>query len=174
VTVPACDVATLLATTGRLLDDTQGRKDNVLTDKSLVAKLCLIREELRQVVDETSMKLSADGGPAANSSNASPYTRIQSIPEQEVSFIKELLNVDSSIRRRALLQAAFDGDNSVCKIAGPGTLLESIRALQTEIMDPNFDQSIKFDEKVLFRLEEVWRETLLVLEDMSGGAKYAP
>ena len=177
---PSCDAATLLATASRLLDDVEGDGASAPADARLMARVCLVREELRQLVAEGEMgpptiTLGASGEEDRSSGIGGPPPQsmrdLGGVPQREVAFLKEILAVEGSERRRALLQAAFQGQGGMASGgARPGALLESVRALQAEMTRGD----VAVGEGVLLRLEAVWRESLLVLEDMAGDAAYSP
>ena len=166
---PQCDAAQLERAASQLVDDMEASAGVV--DSRLLARLCLLREELQQLVDEGT-NLSglgtgnepASGGDsaAAPGQGSSPYTLLRVVPQSTVAFIKELMVVPSSERRRALLEKAFkeDWDGGTAHVASsrpassgpgqadgtrdassgvrPGRLLNGIKALQAELLGPQF------------------------------------
>ena len=183
-----------------------------LQDPQLLAKLCIIREELRQLVDEEKMlnvgktqtqsvvEVITDDGDVmvidddSNDSNdngttqedvhpyslsSSPYTAVRSVPTREIGFLKEVMSVGSSEQRRGLIEAAIRGDVKAVGPIGacirPGAFMDCIKAVQVEMLGSR-NEATTWNEGVLLRLEDVWRETLIVLEDVSGDSKnkYTP
>jgi hypothetical protein len=215
----------LAFTVARMIQDFEGDDEEAaveIADRVLLARLCLLREELRQLADESEMtpwkktttgsstssevdvevmvdgeneyksiNTNDDGGAtasstAAPSAGASPYTALRGVPAREVSFLKELISVASSEKRRSVLEAAFKGttqpisggsrgENSSTTSTGlirPGAFMDCIKALQTEMLGPQY--GIDANQATLLRLEEVWRESVIVLEDIAGDSNYMP
>ena len=209
------NVDMLKLTVSRMIEDFEGDDDDddddaAIPDRALLAKLCLLREELRQLSEEAGMKPgglgvggSTSGGQqldvtvveeeeveeeeeedndATTSSrksgcDVSPYTALRGVPAREVSFLKQLMTVGSSEKRRALLETVFGGKDKsgVARGVRAGALMECIKALQVEMMGPVYaeDDSGR-TAGALMRLEEIWRDAVLVLEDVGGDATYSP
>ena len=230
----------LAFTVARMIQDFEGDDDSPaeeIADRGLLARLCLLREELRQLADEAEMTPwkkttnsgaetgnadsnevnvevmidNEDGGggnstissfnsdnnnestgntaapEAAPSAGASPYTALRGVPAREVSFLKEIVNVASSEKRRALLETAFQGSSASSPddessintsintvLIRPGAFMDCIKALQTEMLGPKYGYGTEANQATLIRLEEIWRESVLVLEDLAGHAEYMP
>lgn len=224
---PRCDAGALALTVGKVLGDFEAAEREAEAeaaegdaappapvDRAFLARLCLMREELRLLADETGMEpgASSESGEAppppaqqievevepgvfeaaegssdthaasspAPSASASPYTALRGVPARESAFIKELVSVGSSERRRALLEAAFRGDLAAAGPTGagvrPGAFMDCLRAVQAELTGPAYEgaQGAGAAPEMLGRLEEVWREAVLVLEDLAGQAAYSP
>jgi hypothetical protein len=232
--VASINPGSLALTVARMIQDFEGDDEEAaeeVADRGLLARLCLLREELRQLADEAEMtpwkkasgginnrsssngdnevdvEVMLEGGneykrvesnesnsssssgsvAAAPSAGASPYTALRGVPAREVSFLKEIMGVESSEKRRALLDAAFQGNikptggggstttsNSITGFVRPGAFMDCIRALQTEMLGPQYGYGTEASQATLLRLEHVWREALLVLEDIAGDADYMP
>ncbi|KAG7670239.1 hypothetical protein Ndes2526A_g06579 [Nannochloris sp. 'desiccata'] len=221
----------LAFTVARMIQDFEGADDEdaaeEIADRGLLARLCLLREELRQLADEADMtpwkktgssgdssdvnvevmvegedgytsieETSGDGdartaaGAAAPTAGASPYTALRGVPAREVSFLKEIMGVASSEKRRSLLEAAFQGNpkpingsggnnksetsSNYINVIRPGAFMDCIKALQSEMLGPQYGYGTETNQGTLVRLEEVWRESILVLEDIAGDANYMP
>jgi len=225
----------LAFTVARMIQDFEGADTDdaaeQIADQGLLARLCLLREELRQLADEAAMtpwkntsasgdstemnvevmlegeneytrieETSTDGADrnggggggggrptaAAPSAGASPYTALRGVPAREVSFLKEIMGVASSEKRRSLLEAAFQGNTKPISSNGgatgsvsnigirPGAFMDCIKALQSEMLGPQYGYGKETNQGTLLRLEEVWRESILVLEDIAGDARYMP
>lgn len=188
---PQCDLSSLYATTSRLLDDVQGEDGNTIADHKLLAKLCIVREELRMILREQNIipcskkeehSHSSDVSDANGDAAPTPevpllaYSKLKGIPRQEAAFLKELLAVNQPEKRRMLLETAFRGEyveNSHMKIRA-GAFLDSLTAIQQEMNEKKGGHDDN-EEKVLLRLEEVWRESFVALEDIAvGNSSYSP
>lgn len=229
----------LAFTVARMIQDFEGDDESPaeeIADRGLLARLCLLREELRQLADEAEMTPwkkttnsgresgntdsnevnvevmieNEDGGggdstrssfnrddnnestgntaapEVAPSAGASPYTALRGVPAREVSFLKEIVSEIDSEKRQALLETAFQGsssspgdDNSIntninIVLIRPGAFMDCIKALQTEMLGPKYGYGTETNQGTLIRLEEIWRESILVLEDLAGHADYMP
>ena len=213
------DPGSLALTVARMIQDFEGENEAVdeVPDRQLLARLCLLREELRHLSDESRMgpgnsNISVPGSTSGTgndavpvevvvdgadkdkdttatagsknvpSPSASPYTTLRGVPAREVAFLKELMNVGSSERRRVLLEAAFRGDLATVGINGagvrPGAFIDCIKALLDEMNGPGYinDTNEGPSDGVMIRLEDIWREAIVVLEDIGGDAdaEYSP
>lgn len=210
------DPGALALTVARMIQDFEGENEAVdeVPDRRLLARLCLLREELRELSDEAQMgprrntnvavpgstsgigdnavpvEVVVDGGEDNTTNNsstnapspsASPYTTLRGVPAREVAFLKELMNVSSSEKRRAVLEAAFRGDVASVGLTGsgirPGAFIDCVKALQAEMTGPVFSQTNQNaggSDGVLMRLEDIWREAIVVLEDVGEEAEYSP
>jgi len=229
----------LAFTVARMIQDFEGADNEdapeQIANRGLLARLCLLREELRQLTDEAAMtpwkktsgsddtgetdvevmldgeneftRIQETGGDsdnsgggggtrtaAAPSAGVSPYTALRGVPAREVSFLKEIMGVASSEKRRSLLEAAFQGNAKPIKGNGnstsntesgtssisidvirPGAFMDCVKALQSEMLGPQYGYGTETNQGTLLRLEQVWRESLLVLEDIADwGADYMP
>jgi hypothetical protein len=227
----AINPGSLAFTVARMIADFEGDDEEAaeeVADRGLLARLCLLREELRQLADEAEMtpwkKTSGNGtsGGSDNETNevnvevmlegendytqvdqqnetdssdsdqtataaapapsASPYTALRGVPAREVSFLKDIMGVASSEKRRGLLETAFRGNTNSNNTSGsttigivrPGAFMDCIKALQAEMLGPKYGYGADTNQGTLLRLEEVWRESILVLEDIAGDANYMP
>lgn len=194
--VPSCDPAVLFTTAAKLLEDMeQGQVPEGYDDAAhihMAAKVCLLREEARQLADEARM---GPGGTAPTQSGVdepgqgeggiesaphgapvtdSPFTLLQGVPQDVVGFLKEVMAVEAPQQRSALLEASFKNEKLPGGAVGarPGAFLDCVRSLQQEMLGPKYGGGAEIDSAVLLRLESVWREAITVLEGLSGDANY--
>eukprot|EP00884_Botryococcus_braunii_P005562 jgi/Botrbrau1/15006/Bobra.0018s0105.1 len=163
--LPSCSLATLQAAACQLIDDMEEKMG--VPDRRLLAKLCLIREEIAAAA--TRAGLYDDAG--------SDYSVMQRqyhklLNQGAAAFLKELLAVSDPQRRRALLQASFREDYEAMEqkrgptgsnyVVRPGRLLTCVTA-----MDVNLSCDRGANQSVLGRLEEIRREAIEVLQDLA-------
>jgi len=197
---PACTPDALALTISKIIEDMEGASEagestTQFPDRRILAKLCLLREEARMVAAEARMLVSNDGatsntdaskseweaGDTASSTaitaDISSYTLLQTVPQREVAFLKEILAVGSSERRCALLEAAFRGDIQVNKPAllRTGAFMDSLKAIQTEILGPQYgsSQGGVVPMETAARLESVWRDALAALGKIADEREYS-
>jgi hypothetical protein len=195
---PRCEAGELERGASELVDDMEGMVE--VPDRRLLARLCLLREELQLLQDEAANLGAAEGGgggggggPRGQGQGSSPFSALRAVPRATVAFLKQVMVVSSPERRRALLEKAFreDWDGGAGGPAGggaardgggaspaaavrPGRFLDSVKALQAELLGPQYRGGAGVDPGTLVRLEEVRREALLVLADLAGEAAYSP
>lgn len=173
--VPAAEVDGLLATSSQFIDDME--EGEVVADRALLARMCLLREELRWVEMERSF-----GGDSAASSAA----KRANVPQRCVAFMKELMVVNDSLKRVGLLDRAFaedwDGAAPQKKSSGtgtaaatgnvkpvpdyvrPGRFLATLHATKEELQLDATKHAL-----VLQRLEAILMESVAVLDRLQRG-----
>jgi hypothetical protein len=181
---PQCEASDLERAASKVIQDMEKLAE--VPDRTLLARLCIVREELVELVDAAVNSKAEQGSGGGGVLGSSQFTMLRSVPRGAVAFLKEVMQTASSERRQALLEKAFKEDwdgqsgTSPADDAGPATALrpgrfmDSVRAVQAEMLGPQYAGGERIDPGVLLRLEEVRREALLVLLDMAGEAGYAP
>lgn len=200
---PSCAPDALALTISKIIEDMEGEpigesearvSTPELLDRRILAKLCLLREEARMIAAEARMQVSNDHAhltrnaawenvktesSSAFTADISSYTVLRTVPQREVAFLKEVLVVGSTERRQGLLEAAFRGDIEVKPtLLRTGAFMDSLKALQTEILGPQYNVTRGGDGggmslEMAARLETVWREALIVLEKIANGTQYS-
>lgn len=173
--VPAAEVDGLLATSSQFIDDME--EGEVVADRALLARMCLLREELRWVEMERSF-----GGDSAASSAA----KRANVPQRCVAFMKELMAVNDSLKRVGLLDRAFAEDwdgaapqkkstrtGAAAAVGGvkpvpdfvrPGRFLATLHATKEELQLDATKHAL-----VLQRLEAILMESVAVLDRLQRG-----
>ncbi|KAG2493512.1 hypothetical protein HYH03_008328 [Edaphochlamys debaryana] len=100
--VPGADLDTLSATASKFIDEMEDQRE--VPDRRLLARLCLVREELRLLREE----LRFTGGAAADGLPPEPVR--SNVPQRCAAFLKELVAVGDPLRRVALLSRTLEQD----------------------------------------------------------------
>jgi hypothetical protein len=180
---PACSAGRLARAAARLVADMEAAAE--VPDRSLLAALCLAREELLEMAAEARLGGAGDAE-AEPAPGDAEFAAQRTVPRRTVAFIKGLMEVAAPAERRALLQRAFledwsgdgggedgdaggaeDGDDAAehARAARPGRLLDSVRALQAEMhAAPGGPGGGAAAE----RLEDVRRDALVALAEVAG------
>ncbi|MEW5305368.1 MAG: hypothetical protein WDW36_007911 [Sanguina aurantia] len=173
--VPAAEVEALLSTTSQFIDDMEEQES--VADRALLARMCLVREELRWVELERSF-----GGESFPSSTS----RRANVPQRCVAFMKELMAVSDGLKRVGLLDRAFSDDwdgaapqkkstaaaaaAATAAAAGgkasqdfvrPGRFLSTLHATKEELELDAIKHAL-----VLQRLEAILMESVAVLDKL--------
>ncbi|GIL68488.1 hypothetical protein Vafri_21758 [Volvox africanus] len=97
--VPAADLDTLAATASKFIDEMEEQPE--IPDRRLLARLVLLREEVRLLREEARFNAGAE----------QPIEPVRSnVPQRCAAFLKELVAVSDPLRRVGLLAAAFERD----------------------------------------------------------------
>ncbi|MEW5314075.1 MAG: hypothetical protein WDW38_005598 [Sanguina aurantia] len=171
--IPAAEVEALLSTTSQFIDDMEEQES--IADRALLARMCLVREELRWVELERSF-----GGESFPSSTS----RRANVPQRCVAFMKELMAVSDSLKRVGLLDRAFSkdwdgaapqkkataaaaaaaaaaGGKSSPDFVRPGRFLSTLHATKEELELDAIKHAL-----VLQRLEAILMESVAVLDKL--------
>ncbi|GIL92422.1 hypothetical protein Vretimale_6501 [Volvox reticuliferus] len=97
--VPTADLDTLAATASKFIDEMEEQPE--IPDRRLLARLVLLREEVRLLREEARFNAGADQPTEPVRSN---------VPQRCAAFLKELVAVSDPLRRVGLLAAAFERD----------------------------------------------------------------
>ena len=130
-----------------------------IKDFPFLARLCIVRAELRQVMQYDNPVDATD----SNSMNA--FMHMQQVPEKDASIIKELLNISDSRKRIALIRSFVESGAKEKPEQGlavsPGMFLDSIGAIRQEVVKEE-----NASARVIQRLDDIEQEILQVLEDI--------
>lgn len=110
--VPGADADSLAATASQFIDEME-EQEQVL-DRRLLARLCLLREELRMLREEDVFSAPAAGR---------EFVRAN-VPQRCAAFLKELVTVADPMRRVSLLDKALRDDWEGAAPRGPTAALE--------------------------------------------------
>lgn len=150
---------------------------NVEIDVVLLAKLTILRQEARLVLEESKEDVSTESlkfceianinsfEPSSSSTHFDNYTQLGSIPEGEASFIKDIIKVSSPLRRKALIESAFRWDQSLGRPVRPGAVLDCIQALKKELIT---DKNETYNN-----LDNLWQLSIKILLEISEEPKTA-
>ncbi|CAL8469850.1 g9392 [Coccomyxa elongata] len=161
VSLPQCQLSSLQTIANQVIDDMEDKE--VVPDRQLLARLCLIREELSVVATDED---GSSGG--ASDFEEAKVTHQRLIPQGTAAFVKEMLGVSSKEKRQALLRKTLDeGFQDSTKVKRPrgtealrpGRLLTCLGGMQRELAA----QRNASNEPVLKRLEELRLATLQLL-----------
>jgi len=134
------------------------------TDIDLVflCKLCIIRYEMSSILPPDEIQQSVENR----------FTVLGGVPEDDSSFLKELIKVSDSSTRKYLIQSSIQPEDNAKTIRRPGTFIDCIAALQGEMISRR-DGEVTH-ERVYNRLEEISLDTIRVLEELSGDLPLLP
>lgn len=185
--VPSVGFDALLASAGQLIDDME--EQQVVADRRLLARLCLVREEVGMLQAGSSvMGDAAEAGEAGEGGVGSvaaqqPPLRAN-VPEQCAALMKELVRVTDGSRRQALLKKAMLEDWFGAAVrpsdAGEASSSGSSRAVDADnVVRPGrwlstLDASLQHlrmqdnNGPLLQRLSQLKDETLAVLDAEQG------
>ncbi|KAG2454128.1 hypothetical protein HYH02_001164 [Chlamydomonas schloesseri] len=180
--VPAADLDTLSATASKFIDEMEEQAE--VLDRRLLARLVLVREELRMLREEG--RFTDDG--------ASPEEPVRSnVPQRCAAFLKEVVAVGDPVRRVGLLSRAFqeDWDGAAPRqkpqtafhagqpdFVRPGRFMATLQSTVRQLRDdPNAADTpgggAAKHAAVLSRLELIRGEAMAVLDRMHGGDRAA-
>lgn len=166
-------------------------------DRRLLAKMVLLREEVQQMLVEAAFLGSGGALSPEHAALELPFRQLGAVPRSCAVFLQRLMTLSSPSERRALLEHAFQADREG-EPAGagdratnfeqlraeverprdwvrPGRFMQSLNALQQEMLIGSEAGGARADDAVLERLENIRREALAVLIDMAGeGQPYLP
>lgn len=138
-----------------------------IPDIRLLSKICLIKEEILQVLG-----YAVGGESNAGVSMKNQFSEVKGVPEAEAAFVKELLQVSDPERRVALIKGAImQNDSSKDTTIRPGIFLDCIDALRKG-MDQ--DSEGRNNVQVKQRLDDIRSELIKTLEDISGDIMLMP
>lgn len=176
---PSCKPEALALTISKLIEDMEGSdktgdavvmEKGAVVDRPTLAKLCLLREEARMVVEEGTWQFPPNASEwklgDQVSANSSPYTSLGSVPRKEASILKELLKVGDPSQRRGILYSFIKGDGDGAPPFRVGAFLDCVKALQNEMLSPG-SGSAAVPTAVLAQVENVWRDTINVLSEVA-------
>lgn len=183
-TSPSCKPEALALTISKLIEDMEGsdKVDDAMVmekgaavDRPTLAKLCLLREEARVVVEEGAWQSLTNADDMKRqqekpSANTSPYTALGSVPRNEASILKELLKVRDASQRRGILYSFVQGKNEGAPPFRVGAFLDCIKALQAEMLSSSpapVSSSSEVPMAVLTQIENVWRDTISILSEVA-------
>ncbi|KAG2432564.1 hypothetical protein HXX76_008909 [Chlamydomonas incerta] len=180
--VPAADLDTLSATASKFIDEMEEQAE--VLDRRLLARLVLLREELRLLREEG--RFTDDGGGAEEPVRSN-------VPQRCAAFLKELVAVGDPVRRVGLLSRAFESDwegaaprqkPQTAFHAGqpdavrPGRFMATLQSTARQLRDDPAAAdtpgggAVKH-AAVLSRLELIRSEAMAVLDRMHGGDRAA-
>jgi hypothetical protein len=180
--LPSCTPEALALTISKLIEDMEGSdktgdakvvmEKGARVDRQTLAKLCLLREEARMVVEEGTWQYTPNASESKLgdhvSANSSPYTSLGSVPRNEASILKELLKVGEASQRRGILYSFIKGDGDGAPPFRIGAFLDCVKALQNEMLSPKRSGgSVAVPTTVLAQVENVWRDTIDVLSEVA-------
>jgi len=100
------------------------------------------------------------------------FTVLGGVPEDDSAFLRELIQVPDSSKRKYLIQSSIQPEDAAKSIRRPGAFIDCIAALQGEMMSKRDDEIM--NESVYNRLEEISLDTIQVLEEISGDIPLLP
>lgn len=169
--VPPCDIKRVRGAALQLVSDME--EQDAIPDRRLLARLCIAREEIAEVVAE--QQYANRSGSTDDMYESNMVLHNQSVPKASVAFLKELLTMSDEAKRKAFLQKAFREEFEPGKQARkaasqqassssvrPGSFLTCVTATQAQM------QSMKGAESTLAKLEIIRREALQALESIAA------
>ncbi|GLC37631.1 hypothetical protein PLESTF_001640200 [Pleodorina starrii] len=103
--VPPADLDTLAATASKFIDEMEEQAE--IPDRRLLARLVLLREEVRLLREEARFNAGLEHGSDGLAAEEPVRTNV---PQRCAAFLKELVAVGEPLRRVALLARAFESD----------------------------------------------------------------
>eukprot|EP00898_Chlorokybus_atmophyticus_P008727 jgi/Chlat1/8856/Chrsp91S08182 len=159
LSVPPCDGKQVLRATEQLISDME--ESQPIPDPSLLARLCLLREEVREHLHASKPQGNIDASKGV----------VKNLPDREVNYLRDLMSVKSRAELRARLTQAFRGepvsvtqhheDPFANAPIRPGQFLDVLYEVREGSKRQGY-QAIA----VLQRIQQVLDETLTVLEDI--------
>lgn len=131
-------------------------------DLVFLCKLCIIRHEMSSILPPEEVRKSVENR----------FTVLGGVPEDDSSFLKELIQVSDSSKRKYLIQSSIRPDDLTKNIRRPGAFIDCIAALQGEMTSGQTGEIT--NERVYTRLEEISLDTIKVLEELSGDLPLLP
>ncbi|KAK9856821.1 hypothetical protein WJX84_008996 [Apatococcus fuscideae] len=173
--LPKCEPHRLQLAVSQLLDDMEEKE--AIPDRKLLARLCLVREELQNELLNQAFG-QGQGAKAAQELEENMRLLNQLLPTYVAAFVKDLISVGSSERRSSLIKAAFVEDPSMDSRAKvetdprawvrPGRFLACVQLTQQELQRRSDKSGTPPPASVMERLEAIRRESLLTLQDIAG------
>ncbi|KXZ50118.1 hypothetical protein GPECTOR_18g92 [Gonium pectorale] len=173
--VPAAEVDTLSATASKFIDEMEEQPQ--VLDRRLLARLVLVREELRLLREEVRF----------TSIDAAPREPVRSnVPQRCAAFLKELVPVGEPLRRVALLTRAFESDwdgaaprqkpqtafhANQPDFVRPGRFLATLQSMVVQLEEQvamDGEAALLKVQPALHRLEAIRGEALAVLDKMQS------
>uniref|UniRef100_A0A7S3VMY3 Uncharacterized protein n=1 Tax=Dunaliella tertiolecta TaxID=3047 RepID=A0A7S3VMY3_DUNTE len=109
------DADSMVATSSQLIDDME--EQQVIADRRLLARMCLVREEVRWLDQEQNFTSSSSSSSSSTEDEESKKRRVSSayfaranVPQRCIAYLKELLVLNDPAQRVALLSRAFVED----------------------------------------------------------------
>lgn len=181
--VPACDLTAVVAAASQFIEDMEDSTEVV--GKTLLARLCVIREEVSNFFAQSKWARPKDGGKEQRQQQEGAAQR-DVVPQREVAFLKELLAVSDPTARMAYIEMSMrdgwsagaagrqqapgssKGEATSKQLIRPGRLMSCVSATQARML-AEAERGAPVGEMTLMRMEEVRREVLQVLEGMAQG-----
>ncbi|KAL3148749.1 hypothetical protein ABBQ38_014160 [Trebouxia sp. C0009 RCD-2024] len=170
-TVPSCDIKRIQGAALQLISDMEEKV--AIPDRRLLARLCIAREEIAEVVAEHHSP--GQSGSAQDMYESNLSLKNQGIPKASLAFLKELLTMSDKAKRVAFLKKAFLEDfepgkpvagasaqQSVPEAVRPGGFLSCVTASKAEMA------SMKGVETTIRKLDVIRQEALRVLESIAA------
>uniref|UniRef100_A0A061S5Q0 Uncharacterized protein n=2 Tax=Tetraselmis sp. GSL018 TaxID=582737 RepID=A0A061S5Q0_9CHLO len=177
--LPGCDLETLARTSNRMVEDMEARQ--IVPDRTLLVRVCLVREETRKLAMELK---------GIDSPEVAKFSSV--VPARVSHFIKELMPVNESSRRMALLEKVFRGDwegaappaqetrkerinrakfknpdDEAPDVVRPGALLSALLRLQIGMEQDK--EKLEANKKKLSRVAEIRHEAVHVMKKVAFG-----
>lgn len=169
------DVPRLEAAAAQFIEDMEDKAE--VPDRKLLARLCLVKEEIQNTAREIAFSRGAKPYQPATEAMAAARG---GVPRRAVAFLQAVMKVPSPQGRAAYLKKAFKADwegaapvrsssGSVSEgdeksdAVRPGRFLAALASVQAELTKPNSE----VQPGVLERVEDVRREAFEVLTEMS-------
>ncbi|DBB14614.1 hypothetical protein WJX82_003763 [Trebouxia sp. C0006] len=169
--VPPCDIKRVRGAALQLVSDMEEK--DAIPDRRLLARLCIAREEIAEVVAEQQYANRSGSTQDMYENNMALHN--QSVPKASIAFLKELLTMSDEAKRKAFLQKAFreefepgaqsqkaDSQHASSSSVRPGSFLTCVTATQVQM------QSMKGAESTLAKLETIRREALQALQSIAA------
>ncbi|KAL0035493.1 hypothetical protein WJX77_008779 [Trebouxia sp. C0004] len=169
--VPPCDIKRVQGAALQLVSDMEEK--DAIPDRRLLARLCIAREEIAEVVAE--QQYENRSGSTEDMYETNMVLHNQSVPKASIAFLKELLTMSDEAKRTAFLQKAFreefepgeqsrktDSQQASSSSVRPGSFLTCVTATQVQM------QSMKGAESTLAKLETIRREALQALQSIAA------
>lgn len=169
---PPVDATRLDVAASQFIEDMEDKTE--VPDRRLLARVCLVREEVQNVAREVAFEAGRAFSPTADRS-----AQLRGgVPRRAVAFLQAVMKVPSKEGRLAYLRKAFTSDwegaapvragaasegDEKSDAVRPGRFLTALNATQAEMTADGKEVGLG----VLERLEDVRRETLEVLMDMA-------
>lgn len=144
-----------------LIQTIEGQEDDDI-DTNFLYKLCIIRHEMSSILPSQEIQQAVENR----------FTVLGGVPEDDSSFLKELVQVSDPSKRKYLILSSIKPEDTTKSARRPGTFIDCIAALQVEMISKQNGEIT--NESVYNRLEEISIDTIRVLEELSGDLPLLP
>lgn len=193
--IPGSDFESLSAAATQFIDDMEDAE--VVIDRRLLARLCLVREEVRWIADERSFTSGEtiglkkerskddngdeDGGEGEEEDGPRPVLRTN-VPQRPAAFINQLVSVPDPTMRVALISRAFceDWDGAAPRqkaqtaaqkdqpdYVRPGRFMAALTLMMSRIEQEGLEEAKR--GSLVKRMADIQLEAINILDRMQRG-----